>query len=339
MLSTTQDLIAMYERGDAGWQELDARASIILRHGSRADAEAVLAVFLTAPERGSTLVPILAEHGDASLAQRLEAACLSEGSLREGVPDEVLHCLGYLGSEPAQGMLWEHARASKDWYQQRSACLGLLHLSCRGLETDITRELARYEGQNVFPEFLPALAFKTGEPTWLKRLVAWGEHAASTDCNGGLILGIALDGAAGRPHFEQLLWSERWEAHGGGTGSERWTYAGTRILGIALRELYEALRKQLAEPTSRRSPLQALRVFLALLDSWLRRPWLGLRGAREPTESPAELHALLFRWTTPDRDDSIKGLARELLQAEKRLGSELHRLEQEILLQMKPGTP
>lgn len=74
-----------------------------------------------------------------------------------------------------------------------------------------------------------------------------------------------------------------------------------------------------------------------LLDCWLRRPWLGLQGAREPAESPAEVHALLFRSATPDRDDSIKELARELLQEEKRLGSELHRLEQEILLQMKPG--
>jgi hypothetical protein len=63
---------------------------------------------------------------------------------------------------------------------------------------------------------------KTGDPAWLGRLVEWGEGAASTDCNGGLILGIALPGDdSARAAFSLLLWNPRWEAYGGGTGSDR----------------------------------------------------------------------------------------------------------------------
>jgi hypothetical protein len=334
MLSTTRNLIALCERGDAGWQEMELHAAVVLRHGSRVDAEALLPVFLSAPEWNGALVPILAEHGDASLAQRLEAGCVQGGVLREGVPEEVLHCLGYLGHEPAQTMLWAYARSASDWHMQRGASLGLLHLPCRGLEADISRELARYEGENLFPEFLPALAFKTGEPAWLARLVAWGEQCASIDCNGGLVLGVALHGAAGRPHFEQLLWNEQWELQGDGTGSNHWAYVGTRILRLSLQELYTALRQQLAGPSRERDQRHALRVFRSLLDEWLRRPWLGVRAASEPTESYAQMHELLFQWSTPHQNDGLTGLAQKVFKPEDRCVLDFYRMESETLLRM-----
>ena len=319
LLPTTRTLIDHCERGSADWRERDLLVTVILRHGSRADAEALLPVFLAAPERHAALVDILAAHGDATMAWRLAAECVTGDRLREGIPEGVLHALGYLGHEPAQGMLWAYAREGEDWGVQCEATLGLLHLSCQGLEAEISRELGRHEGQSLFPEMLPALAFKTGEPAWLERLVTWGERFASTDCNGGLILGVALHGAAGRPHFERLLWDERWETSGGGTGSERWAYAGTRVLGLSLEQVYGAARA--------RGRSNALSVLVALLRVWLRRPWLGLRMASEPSESPAQVHALLR---------SSLELTRNVLGERHPLVATLHELERETRLTQTP---
>ncbi|NEA99117.1 hypothetical protein [Streptomyces sp. SID13726] len=296
---------------------------VVLRYGSRSDAEALLPVFLDDPGARERLVPVFARHGDISVAERLLEAGVEAGRLRDGVPTGVLHAVGYLGCESAERMLWEHVEGS--WHESMDACLGLLHLSCRGLRTEIAEALERYVGASVFPEFLPVLATKTGDPSWWEKLVEWGEGGASADCNSGLILGIALHGDAARAAFTRLLWNPHWEAYGGGTGSDYWAYAGARVMGLGMPELYADLIARLDSETDNKR--HCIDTFTALLSHWVDREWIGLRMAPVPDESSDALCSLLFEWSTPHEDDSLTGLASRVLDHDDSLVTKLHHLE------------
>lgn len=328
VLRVTRELLDRYESAPPAvrWRWESTAVDVILRHGSLRDARALLPRFLDEPEAHRRLVPIFAQHGDASMAGPLLAACTDAGQLREGMPAEVLHAVGLLGYEPAEPMLWDHVEGPYD--VSLNACVGLLHLPCRGLRTEIAQALRRHQGAGLFPEFLPVLATKTGDPSWLGRLVAWGENGASTDCNGGLILGIALHGD--RAEFARLLWNPRWEAYGAGTGSNRWAFAGARVLGLSMADLYADLVARLGSDAGAEEKRHCLETFTALLGHWASRPWLGLNAAPEPTETCDMLLDLLFEWSTPDRDDSLIGLASGVLDHGDRLLSRVYELENEL---------
>ncbi|MEU5096368.1 hypothetical protein [Streptomyces sp. NPDC020996] len=315
------------------WRWEAMAVHVVLRYGSGADAEALLPVFLDAPAQRDHLVPVFARHGDLAMADRLLEASIEAGRLREDVPPEVLHAVGYLGCESAERILWEHVEGL--YHASRSACLGLLHLSCRGLRTEIAEALEHHAGASLFPEFLPALATKTGDPSWPARLVEWGEDGASTDCNGGLFLGIALHGDAARADFVKALWSPRWEANGGGTGSDRWAYAGARVLGLGMPELYADLLARLDSDAFGVSgsavKRHCLDTFAALLGHWTDRDWLGLRMAPDPQESSEALYRLLFAWSTPSVNDSLTGHAHRVLDPGDPLITRLHHLETLLL--------
>lgn len=310
------------------WRWESMVVNVVLRYGSRSDVEALLPVFLDDPGAREKLVPVFARHGDIGVAERLLEASVEAGRLRDGVPTGVLHAVGYLGCESAERMLWEYVDGPRpDHHEAMDACLGLLHLSCQGLRTEIAEALERHIGSNVFPEFLPILAAKTGDPSWLGKLVEWGEGGASTDCNGGLILGIALHGDAARAEFARLLWNPRWQAYGGGTGSDYWAYAGTRVLGLGIPELYAELVAQLGSDEGPDRKRHCIETFTVLLSHWLDRRWVGLRAAPDPDESSDAVCDLLFEWSSPHGDDSLIGLAGRALGHEDRLVTELHHLE------------
>lgn len=298
---------------------------VVLRYGSLSDVEALLPVFLDDPGARESLVPVFARHGDISVAERLLEASVEAGRLRDGVPTGVLHAVGYLGCESAERMLWEHVEGP--YQESMDACLGLLNLSCRGLRTEIAEALERHVGSHLFPEFLPILATKTGDPSWLGKLVEWGEGGASTDCNGGLILGIAVHGDAARAAFTRLLWNPHWEAYGGGTGSDYWAYAGARVLGLGMPELYAALVERLNSDTSSDNKRHCVETFTAILSHWVGRGWIGLRMAPDPDESSDALCSLLFEWSSPHEDDSLIGLAGRVLGHDDRLVTQLRHLE------------
>ncbi|MFI6283946.1 hypothetical protein ACIBCM_04155 [Streptomyces sp. NPDC051018] len=321
----TRKLLERYDGDPAAvsWRWESTAVDVVLRHGSRSDAEALLPVFLDDPGARGSLVPVFARHGDIGVAERLLDASVEAGRLRDGVPTGVLRAVGYLGYEPAERVLWEHVEGD----ESRDACLGLLHLSCRGLRSEIAEALELHAGSNWFPEFLPVLASKTGDPSWLGRLVEWGEGGASTDCNGGLILGIAVHGDAGRAAFTRLLWNPHWEAYGGGTGSDYWAYAGARVLGLGMPELYAELVARLDSDTDSDGKRHCVRTFTALLSHWVDRRWTGLRMAPDPDESSDALCALLFEWSSPHEDDSLTGLAGRVLDHDDRLVTRLYHLE------------
>ncbi|GAA1514882.1 hypothetical protein GCM10009827_032080 [Dactylosporangium maewongense] len=285
MLDLTRELIRRHERGAAGRHDVWVRAAAraIRRAGDAHDAAALLPCFLDDPEARGALLPVLACHGDRSTAAALLA-------VHDRNP-EVLHVVGWFGHEPATLILWDHALHG-DWDEQCSAVLGLLHLRCDGI--DVAAELRRHEGRGLFPELLPALAVKTGDPSWARRLLDWGTTGASTDCNGGLLLGLALLGAAGRDAFDLALWSPAWETWSGSTGTVRWAARGVLATGwgvAGLRSRFDAHVSAATDPADRTN---AVLVLTGVVDRWLDDEWTGLRAAVAPPETREQAFRLLF---------------------------------------------
>ncbi|MFE3324400.1 hypothetical protein [Streptomyces sp. NPDC059176] len=323
LASITQEILDRYADDPAAedWTyEADSLAPL-LWHGSRADAEALLQAFLQDPERRGGLVPVVAAHGDSAMASRLMDACADGDRLRDGFPGTVLHALGYLGFEPAERLLWTYARERTA--EAADACLGLLHLPCYDLRDEIAEELEKICGSGLFNEMLPALATKTGDPSWLPRLIDWGRTYASVDCNAGLIVGIALHGPEARSDFLDLLWSPAWEAYDAGTGVAPFTYAGTRVLGLDMREIYAHMSSR-----SDGDPWPRFRTMITLLKMWICRPWPGIRAALPRRESAAELLDLLYHSYGPDDEDlSLLARAHRALPGELDLIAELTTLK------------
>ncbi|MFE4698600.1 hypothetical protein ACFRIC_16175 [Streptomyces sp. NPDC056738] len=323
----TQAILDRCADGDAPeaarqWESLAAEA--VLRHGGPTDAEALLPLFLSAPAAHEALIPVLARHGDRPLAVRLLEATVEGGRLREDVPSGVLHAVGRLGYTPATPLLWEHVDSSYD--VSKDACLGLLHLPCEELRGPIAEALEKHEGSALFPEFLPVLAPKTEDPAWLERLVAWGEDAASVDCNGGLILGVSLYGDPARAAFTRLLWDTRWEACGTGTGSALWTYAGTRVLGLGLPELYADLQARLQASADRNGQWEALRSLITLARLRCADVWTGVRAAEVQPESCDALYSALFT-SAVDDGDTLTEVADQVFGGDDHLSDEVFHLE------------
>lgn len=315
MLSVTRELIDGIRAAPPGALSADvlarARVGVVARDGGLEDANALLDVFLEDPtdyQRACALDAVM-RTGDRDTARRLAAACLAGETLKEGVQEAVLHALGFLGYAEVRDVLWRCARDTLDYYRQKSAALGLLNLPCDGLEAGIEVAIRACAGKSLFPEFLPALASKVGNPELLPFLLDLGRTTASTDCNCGLVYGIALFGAAGRPYFDQLLFDSRWEAFQSATGTGWWACHGFRHLGGSL----AALARQLREwyPTLPFKEWEyRVRVWLQLAECWLADPLPPFRADVYVREPAADVYRAAFDWSSADADDSLTGLLR-----------------------------
>ncbi len=297
MLTTTERLLTSHEARPARRR---AALVTIRRHGSDADAAALLPVFLADPAANGDLLPVLATHGDTAMAEPLLAACVEDGWLKPEMPEDVLQVVGCLGYEPATRLLWNHLSID-DYSTPVAACLGLTHLPCTELAGEIDAALREHHFKNLFPEYLPALAAKTGDPAWPARIYDWGSRGnglnhpgASTDCNGGLLVGLALSGDTAL--FERALWNAHWECYSSATGTIRAAYGGTRVLGLDAARLYPAAVSDDGGVDSRAN---AVLVLANLLRMSLENPWLGLPGATPPRDAAADLYDLVFAGERP----------------------------------------
>ena len=67
------------------------------------------------------------------------------------------------------------------------------------------------------------------------------------------------------PSSPGCLWNPWWEAYGGGTGAERWAYAGARVQGLGMSELYHDLVVRLASDAGTEDKRHCVKTFAALL--------------------------------------------------------------------------
>lgn len=319
MLKATDELIAAGPgAAGAGWQRAGELVRVIGHLGTRADADALQAHFLDDPARNDFVLPVLERHGDATLARQLLYATTDARGLLPDMPAGLLRTFGYHGLSETRAMLWGYARTDPAWRSgnehstSTAATYGLLHLPCDDLADEIDAEIRSYVGRNLFPEYLPALAASTGRARLLD--VLWQiADTASTDCNGGLILGTALYGEHGRARFHELMWSDAWEAANGSTGSVHALLDGTYVLGIRIADVAAEWKRRL---DAGERPLHGFVLVEGLLEARLRSWHSGLRFADTPPDGVADLHASLFRWSTPMEDDSVPAIARRALDAD-----------------------
>ncbi|AWM41643.1 hypothetical protein GobsT_72820 [Gemmata obscuriglobus] len=318
MLKVTRELIDSLRAFSPGAHApcvlTSARVAIVARHGSPEDADALLEVFLEDPadyQRAGVLDAVM-RRGTRDTARKLASACLAGGRLRAKVRGDVLHAIGFLGCMEVRDVLWQYAAGETDtgYYQQKCAALGLLSLPCDGLEREIESAVRACAGKNLFPEFLPILAHKVGNPELLPLLFDMGQTTASTDCNGGLVYGIALFGETGRPYFDRLLFDSHWETHGPGTGTGGWTYHGFRHLGGSVAEVARQLRA-CHSAMSYESWEYRVRVWLELVQHWFDDPLPPHCNVGYTPERAVDVCSGAFDWSSANGDDSLSGLVRD----------------------------
>lgn len=261
-------------------------ARAVMSGGGAEDLEAVLERMLVAPS--DALCRPLMALGTRETGERLLRAFVVGDALRADAPDELLHALGYLVVVEAEPALWTAAR-EQEHSRHRSACLGLVDLPCEGREAAIADEIRGCHGHNLFGEFWPALAGKVGDPELVAPLFA-ADANTSTDCFGGVLLGLAL--LDQREVFERVLFDPTWEATDSATGNLRSCGLAVRILGLSICGLHRARAATLGDHA--RDVLAAL-VYLHAVQS----EFTGLRAAAGPIDDDLEVYRELLQWRGP----------------------------------------
>ncbi|GCE51092.1 hypothetical protein EI42_04924 [Thermosporothrix hazakensis] len=327
VLQTTRKLIDLYQCVSIHSAIARTYCATIALYGSAQDAEALLSLFLQNPGRREELLLPIRVLGGPELAQRLFMASFQEDILRDDMPEEVLLSLGYMEFQPAEQALWYYARQGVP-----EACLGLLHLPCAGLRADIEAEIRQCFGKSWWQsEFLPALAVKTGRPQLAKELFVLGSTTASTDCNSGLVLGIALYGEQGRPFFENLLWDCFWNA--GDQATVAYTAIGCRLLDISLLDLFEQVKLRLQYEQEQRQKIHYCKLLLSLLECFaLHESAFSplLKFVPEGRDNAQELYQALFCGRS-----GLPELIRAHLGPQEPLLQECHELKKFLVLKMQ----
>ena len=241
----------------------DVLCDIVLRFGSRDDADALLPVFLANPMH--LTLPILQIHGSPETGRRLFEAMVTVDGLRDGCSADVLQAIGYLGYEPATSTLWMYAREAAH-AESRAACLGLLDLPCNGIRCEISETFRSLRSKTLFQEFLPTVAVKAQDPKLLTLLMELAEDTSS-DYIGGVLVGVAAFGAPAVGHFQRFLREKRWEAFSEPTGTASALEMGFYGLGLRVTELFDGIRADLERGADHAEIHYRLNCMFALL------PW------------------------------------------------------------------
>ncbi|MDO3410925.1 hypothetical protein QWJ34_14230 [Saccharibacillus sp. CPCC 101409] len=318
------------------WTIIDAYTTLITKYGGHEEARALLDLLMSLPGTNidQMLLRPIREHGDLEMARELYRWSVDENGLREKAPYEALHALGYMGLEECSADLVKLLRADH-WHITKNACLGLLHLNCSAYRDEIEALLNESFGKGLFIEFLPALASQVADRSIVPRLAEWGNTSASTDCNAGLILGMALFGSEERETIRQILRNPDWDAHDGGTGTRYWAYAAMQHVGILFAELIEDVKTLSEQPISKRELEHRLDVLHAMLECKLNGYEKPIRFMTINPESIAAIYSDLFEWTGADTDDSLIGLISQQLPEEEDLLEKYYHLRDKMELAMR----
>lgn len=338
MLQTTRDFLEVF-KAETSWHQLNFYLNYIRNFGDREDAEALLDLYLQEPDSlfSDRLMEAIQQLGDIQTAERLFQEVVQKNLVRDRelascyldrYYGNVFTCLAYLGYEAIEPILYQ--RLEQEDHLTADDCLALLHFPCTGYEELIREKILKYKNKNLFPEYLPMLASKVPDPDLPDILYEWGTKWASTDCNGGLILGIALYGEKERDRFHNLLWDSCWEAHMGSSGSIYWTEIGLKYLGITFQELFAEIKKAYQSGCSQEDLQYRVDVLYELLKQRLRDGVMPLRFIKQPEETYEDIYHALF---DQSYDESIIGWVSRKLEVQDYLY--FYELEEQLLLKME----
>ena len=305
MLKTTIELIK-YLKLDESEKEATIVGSLvysILKCGDKSDADAILNQYLTNPYDfyHSFLLPVFKKFGDDSFAEQIFNVFISQNKLNENADSNILEVLGHLKYGPIKPILADYVFENTDLdYVTADAALGLMNFDCAEYQNDIETAIDKCYGKNLFPEFVPALVCKLkNRNSILEKLYELGNEYASTDCNGGIILGFSLCGEEGKHYFRKALFNQNWETDSTSTGTVHFTYDGLKNLGITFKELYHEIK--LVSDTEKIK--YCLYVFFALLQTKIDDIEIN------KNERFADIHTALFKWKTDKKIENIFDLA------------------------------
>ncbi|MBE1443047.1 hypothetical protein [Paenibacillus sp. OAS669] len=315
MIPNTEKLIQLLRSG----QKIDATVlesycRITAKYGDREDAAALFQMFAEHPSdyRYVMLLDPVMRCGDFAMAEEIDRFCFEHGQLKEEMPGDILHVMGYMGYEKYIDYMVDCIGAN-DWHLCTNACLGLLHLPCESHRERLESELEKVYGQPLFPELLPALSFKFANEQIVPRLVAWGERA-STDCNAGLVLGISMFGSTQKKQVKSILMEPFWEMYSIGTGSHWWGYMSMQMVELTFSELIADIKARIPvdlEHADHIPDKQTIEHWLHVLHDLLE---LKLADVPHPVrfsphnqESVIGLFQELFQWGNEHKDDTFKG--------------------------------
>jgi hypothetical protein len=250
MLKTTLQLKS-YLNSDNSKRDgiiIDSLANTILKCGTKKDALFLLENYLENPFDFDHryLLKIFRKFGDVLFAEKIFMAVIKDNKLDEDADPEIMELIGDLKYEPVKKILayYLFEQMESDYYFQAHAARGLLNFDCKEYQQQIKDAIKRCYNKNLFPEFIPALICKLSDRnSYLEPLYELGNEFASTDCNGGILLGFSLCKEEGEHYFRKALFNPNWEILSGGTGSIYFAYQGLKNLNIPFTDLYLEIRK------------------------------------------------------------------------------------------------
>ncbi|ACT02674.1 hypothetical protein [Paenibacillus sp. JDR-2] len=308
----------------------------ISKYGGLEDAIELFRIFMEDPQDYNRILLLepIRKHGDLQLAQVIYDRCFYKQNLRDEMPSEILHVLGYLGYTKCTETLVSLMTAD-DWHISKNAVLGLLHLPCNKYESQIKSVIDESFGKNLFDEFVPALSYKVLDSSVVPKLFEWGDRSASVDCNAGIILGIALFGPDYKHVIKNILWNQNWEAHGRSTGTCVWSYVAMQHVRLTFKELMQDIRNLQEGIHFKNDLFYRLNVLFEMLKCKLTFNDQPLRFTLINDESVFDIHQTLFESSNDDRDDSIIGLITNSLDEEIDLLNKYYHLKEKFEMKIE----
>ncbi len=347
MIQPTKQLMELFHsEAPVDTSIIQSYCDVIAQYGQRDDAAILLDWYMKHPADSQyiSLLRVVMRCGDLELAAALYEHSFQDGKLKDDAPDGILHILAYMGYPLATPYVVDCVSSS-----DQDACLALLHMPYNEHYAPLIDLFDQIYGEALFPELLPALCVKwVAAEKIVPKLLDWGKQA-STDCNGGLVLGIAMYGAEQKETMKQILWDSDWELYSNGTGGHWWAYMAMPLVELTFAELILDLKYTFSSeqrvagvlngvPTSdateklKESAEHCFEVLYSLLQLKLEGTSHPLRYVTANQESMLELYQQLFAWSTPHVDDSILGVIVDLLGIDHRLADRFYDLRSAVEL-------
>lgn len=338
MLNATKELITLNRPID-NYCYRNYLIDLINQYGGIDDAKTLFIKFRETRE--PELLDPIAFHGDSELSENLFKLCIKNNRLIKGFPEEVFNTISYLENPNLESVLIYYLKKSFEdkklpeetsYRFHISVCESLLNYSCDGYEDIISDQIEKCLSKYLFPEYIPCLAIKTKNNKFFRKLHKKVLNVDS-DCNNGLILGLALFGKSKKQIFKSIIWNSYLEI---GFGYGAWgAYLGMNYLGITINELFEEIFNDYIKNKDKDSICSKIYILCEILECKIYEPYkFKIKMINKINESYISIYNSLFKYKNPNKDKTIIGIYRDYVK-EDILYQKLIKLESIIELRME----